>query len=588
MTSHSTEKTRKSVDDAMDCDVLVIGSGAAGLTTAIVCGQLGLSVMVVEKADLFGGTTALSGGVVWIPGTDRVPGANDSPDNVRTYLRHELGNRYDEEAIEAFIANGPAMVDYLERETEVRFAPSAYPDYHPDAPGGAAVGRSLTAAAYDASRLGSNLKRLRPPLWTITFVGMMFNSSNSDLKHFFNATRSVKSALYVTKRLARHAVDLVRYGRGVQVTSGNALAARLAKSAFDLAIPILTSAPAVALSSAAGKITGAEVEVDGVRRHIAARRAVVLATGGFPHDKARTTAAYVHLRHGEEHWSPTPDDNTGDGIRIAEAAGGDFQLRYPSAAAWMPVSRVPSRDGKQGLFPHLVDRYKPGVIAVRKDGRRFVNESDSYHDVGVAMIEGARDGHGSAAWLICDKHTLAKYGLGFAKPWPMPTGGLIRSGYLVRGSTIVELAQRTGIDPSGLQATLEAYNAYASRGEDPMFGRGSTAFNRYLGDPAQTPNPNVAPIRSGPFYAVKIVMGDLGTFDGLRTSTFGEVLSRDGYGIEGLYAVGNDRASLMGGGYPGAGITLGPGMTFAYLAALQIAGRMDLVRGKAKGDRSFG
>ncbi|KMO36149.1 3-oxosteroid 1-dehydrogenase [Methylobacterium variabile] len=555
------------------CDVLVVGSGAGGLSTAITARKRGLDVLVIEKEPFFGGTTAFSGGVLWIPGNPHAvrAGLSDTREAARTYLRHEAGNAYDEAAVEAFLDQGPRMIEFFERETEVKFVLSGYPDYHPDAPGGAQAGRSVTAAPFDARKLGREIARLRPPLETITFIGMMFNSSNEDLKHFFRATRSLTSAAYVARRLARHLKDLAIHRRGVQITSGNALAARLAKTAFDLGIPIRTGTAAESLSVTEGRVTGAVVrDVDGKRR-ITARRAVVLACGGFPHDRERIAKAYPHVARGAEHLSPTPSGNTGDGIRLGEAAGGAFEIRMANAAAWMPVSRVPLGHGRVGVFPHLVDRYKPGIIAVSQHGRRFTNEANSYHDTGAAMI---RDGEGAgetAAWLICDHPTIRKYGLGYAKPAPVPIGLSVRNGYLVTGRTLPDLARAAGIDADGLVATVDLYNRGAARGEDPAFGRGSTAFNRFLGDAEHRPNPNVAPIAKGPFYALKMVMGDLGTFDGLRTDTVGRVLRPDAHPVPGLYAVGNDRASIMGGAYPGAGITLGPIMTFGFITGRHLA-----------------
>jgi succinate dehydrogenase/fumarate reductase flavoprotein subunit len=232
---------------------------------------------------------------------------------------------------------------------------------------------------------------------------------------------------------------------------------------------------------------------------------------------------------------------------------------------------VPYAGGEVGAFPHLLDRYKPGVIGVLSNGRRFTNESNSYHDVGAALMRACEGQPETAMWLVCDKEAMAKYGLGYAKPAPMPLGPLLRKGYLHKGNTLAELAARTGIDAAGLEATVRAYNVDAAQGSDPAFGRGSTSFNRYLADPEQRPNPCVAPLRSGPFYAVKVVMGDLGTFDGLRTTVEGAVLHADGSRIGGLYAVGNDRQSIMGGNYPGAGITHGPNMTHAFVTANHIA-----------------
>ncbi|MCW1934957.1 FAD-dependent oxidoreductase [Pararhodobacter zhoushanensis] len=552
-----------------DCDVLVVGAGAGGMATAITAAKLGLKVMVIEKAPVFGGTTAFSGGVLWIPGN---PADASGREAARTYLKSETGNFYDEEAVELFLDEGPRMMAFFERETAMKFVPTLYPDYHPDAPGGAKVGRSVLAAPFDASVLGDNLKRLRPPLKTITFMGMMFNSSNADIKHFFNATKSAKSFFYVAKRLAAHMVELGRYGRGVTVTSGNALAARLAKSCFDLGIEIHTDTPALRLLHGPGGVTGAEISTPQGPVTVTARRGVVLAAGGFAQDVARIRQAYPHLRQGGDHLSPVPEANTGDGITLAQQIGARFDTRLPATAAWIPVSAVPVGGGKRAAFPHLIDRYKPGVIAVLPNGKRFTNESNSYHDVGAAMIAACEGEAEAACWLIADREALRTYGLGFVKPAPMPIGRFLRNGYLKSGRTLAELARACGIKGEEFEATVRRFNAGAERGEDPEFQRGSTAFNRYLADPEHGPNPCVAPIRQGPFYAVKLLMGDLGTFDGLACTPKGQVLDMAGQPIPGLFAVGNDRASVMGGNYPGAGITLGPAMTFGYVTGRHLAG----------------
>ena len=564
----------------LECDLIVVGSGAAGLATAITARKRGLDVVVLEKEPVFGGTTALSGGVLWIPlgphGRKQNPA--DTIEAVRTYMQQETGKFYDAEAVEAFLANGPKMVEFFERETATQFIPTMYPDYHPDAPGGADLGRSILAAPYDIRGLGKDMARLKPPLKTITFIGMMFNSSNADLKHFFRATKSLTSFIYVAKRLVTHLKELAQYGRGIQVTSGNALAARLAQSALDLDIPILTSSPVRQVTMLNGRATGVRVDSADGPRNITARHGVVLACGGFPQDIQRIAKAYPHVRRGGEHLSPTPLGNTGDGVAMAEKLGANVDIRFEDSAAWMPVSRVPYRDGTFGVFPHLLDRYKPGIIGVLKNGQRFTNESNSYHDVGAALVRACAAERETAMWLVCDKTTIAKYGLGYAKPAPMPLGGHVRSGYLAKGNTLAELAANAGIDPAGLEQTVHAYNLGAVHGQDPAFHRGSTSFNRYLADPDQQPNPCVAPLQTGPFYALKVIMGDLGTFDGIRTSVVGEVLQRDGSAIAGLYAVGNDRASVMGGNYPGAGITHGPNMTFGFITGNHIADRAGAAR----------
>lgn len=561
------------MSNASECDLIVVGSGAAGLATAITAKKRGLDVIVLEKEPVFGGTTALSGGVLWIPMNPhgRKQNPADSAEAVRRYMMEETGKFYDEATVNAFIENGPRMVEFFERETEMQFIPTLYPDYHPNLPGGVDIGRSILAAPYDIRGLGKDMARLKLPLKTITFIGMMFNSSNADLKHFFNVTKSLTSFVYVAKRLANHLKELALYRRAINVTSGNALAARLAKSALDLGIPILTGTPARQVLIEDGRAVGVLAGGEAGERRIRARHGVVLAAGGFPHDVKRIAQAYPHLARGGEHLSPTPKSNTGDGVNMAEAAGAVVDIRFQETSAWMPVTKVDFGNGEIGVFPHLLDRYKPGIIGVLKNGKRFTNESNSYHDVGAALVEACKGQQETAMWLICDKTALGKYGLGYVKPAPMPIGRFIKNGYLIEGRTLAELAQKTGINAAALEKTVRDYNVGAVNGEDRQFGRGTTSFNRYLADPAHQPNPCVAPVQTGPFYAVKVIMGDLGTFDGIKTSVVGEVLKRDGSKIDGLYAVGNDRASMMGGNYPGAGITHGPNMTFGFVTANHIA-----------------
>lgn len=554
-------------------DLIVVGSGAAGLATAITAKKRGLSVALLEKEPVFGGTTALSGGVLWVPlgPHSRKQNSADTREAARTYLMEETGTYFDAQATDVFLDNGPKMVEFFERETEMKFVPTLYPDYHPNVKGGVDVGRAILAAPFDIRGLGADMNRLKPPLKTITFIGMMFNSSNADLKHFFQATKSLTSFIYVAKRLATHIKELALYRRGINVTSGNALAARLAKSALDLNIPIYTNTPAKKVQMDGERATGILATKDGQDVVFTAKHGVVLACGGFPHDIKRIAQAYPHLKRGGEHLSPTPTSNTGDGTRMAEELGGVVDIRFKDTSAWMPVSKVVYRNGEVGVFPHLLDRYKPGIIGVLRNGKRFTNESNSYHDVGADLIRACENQSETAMWLIGDKTTLSKYGIGFVKPAPMPIGQFLRNGYLIKGNTLAELAMNAGIDPKGLEETVKQYNLGAVHGEDREFGRGTTSFNRYLADPENKPNPCVAPIQNGPFYAVKVIMGDLGTFDGIKTTPYGEVLKRDGSKIEHLYAVGNDRASMMGGNYPGAGITHGPNMTFGFVTGNYIA-----------------
>ena len=554
-------------------DVVVVGSGAGGLAAAVTAAKHGLDVIVVEKEPLFGGTTARSGGVVWIPCSPhaRALGIEDDIEAARTYLRHETGPNCDEKCIDAFLRFGPEMVAFFESNTSVRFvAVPGFSDYHPDVPGGRPGGRSIVAAPFAGTELGEEIRRLRPPLREITFVGMMFNSS-LEIAHFFNVTRSLKSALYVVRRLTQHARDMLVHGRGMRLGNGNALAARLAKSAFDLGVPILTSSPARALLVEQGAVRGVEIERQGVRARLRARRGVVLASGGFSQDPALRKRLFPHAPTGREHRTAVSPGNTGDGWRLAESAGGQTAADLANAAAWIPVSLVPRASGEPGVFPHLIDRYKPGVIAVTRAGTRFVNEANSYHDFGEALQRTCRGDTEVCAFLICDHRTLRRYGLGFVKPFPLPLFPHLRSGYLLRGRTLAHLAQLAGIDAEALQRTVDSVNADARRGVDTQFGKGTTAYNRFLGDANHKPNPCVAPLEQAPFYAVKVVMGDLATFAGIRTDEHARVLDAQAAPIEGLYAVGNDAASVMGGNYPGGGITLGPALTFGYIAGRHLA-----------------
>jgi succinate dehydrogenase/fumarate reductase flavoprotein subunit len=554
-------------------DVVVVGAGAGGLATAVTAAKHGLDVVVVEKEPLFGGTTARSGGVLWIPCSPhaRALGIEDDVEAARTYLRHEAGAAYDERRINAFLRNAPQMLEFFESSTSVRFlAVPGFSDYHPDAPGGRPGGRSIVAAPFAGTELGEEIRRLRPPLREITFVGMMFNSS-LEIAHFFNVTRSLKSALYVVRRLAQHGRDLLVHGRGMRLGNGNALAARLAKSAFDLGVPILTSCPARMLLLEQGAVRGVEIESQGVRMPLRARRGVVLAGGGFSQDPALRARLFPHAPSGREHRTAVPPGNTGDGWRLAESAGAQTVTDLPNAAAWIPVSLVARAEGEPGVFPHLIDRYKPGVIAVTRRGTRFVNEANSYHDFGQALQRTCRGDAEVCAFLICDHRALRRYGLGFVKPFPLPLFPHLRSGYLLRGRNLAHLAQLGGIDAEALQRTIESVNADARRGKDTQFGKGTTAYNRFLGDAGHKPNPCVAPIERPPFYAVKVMMGDLGTFAGIRTDEHARVLDARANPVEGLYAVGNDAASVMGGSYPGGGITLGAALTFGFIAGRHLA-----------------
>lgn len=564
--------------ETVTCDLVVAGSGAGGLAAALTARKHGLEVIVAEKEPMFGGTTALSGGFLWVPNNpvNQAAGAQDTVEAARAYLRHEAGNHFDAPRVDAFLRQGPRMVAFMHEHTEVRFAPSlAFSDYHPSAPGGTPGGRSIVAEPVDGRLLGEDLPKLRPPRPELTLYGLPIGSGN-ELWHFYRATRHLSSAVYVAKRLVRHGLDLALHQRAMTLTNGNALAGRLFRSARDMGVRVWLDSPVKRLlQGESGRITGALVQTPRGLRRVMARRGVVLACGGFPQDLARRQALYRHPAADTEHRSAASPGNTGDGIRLGEAVGGRAVEDYPNAAAWAPTSLVPRDDGSKGPFPHFVDRGKPGVIAVLRSGRRFVNEANSYHDFVQAMIAASPPDEPAEAFLVTDHRTIRRYGLGHVKPAPLPLGPSIRSGYVIRGETLRELAGKAGIAADALEQTVAAWNADVARGEDRAFGKGSTAYNRFHGDPEIKPNPCLAPIANGPFYALQVIPGDIGTFAGLRTDEHACVLDEAGAPIPGLYAAGNDMASIMGGNYPGGGITLGPAMTFGYIAGLHAAGVLD-------------
>jgi succinate dehydrogenase/fumarate reductase flavoprotein subunit len=561
----------------IDCDLLVVGSGASGLAAAVTAAAHGLKVVVVEKADVFGGATAWSGGWMWVPGNPlaKRAGIHEDPQQPRTYLKNELGARYDAARVDAFLDHAPQMVAFFEERTALQFVDgNGIPDVHGKVAGAATQGHQVIAAPYDARALGALNQRLRKTMRETSFVGMPI-MAGPDLGAFLSMTRSVKSFLHVTKRFVRHLRDLALHGRAMHLVNGVALIGRLAKSADDLKVQLIESAPAQRLILQDGDVRGAVCTTAGGPLEIHAAKGVVLAAGGFAHDVARRRALFPRTPTGQEHLALPPESCSGDGITLGESAGGVLATDLAAAAAWAPVSRVPHADGSFGHFPHIIERGKPGLIGVLSNGQRFVNEADGYYDYTAAMVAQVPEGEEVCSWLICDHRFQRLYGLGYARPFPVPVGRFVRNGYLKRGATIEALAAQCGIPPTALRATVDRFNEHARQGQDPDFGRGSTAYNRKMGDALHAgPNPCVAPIEQGPFYAVKVLPGSFGTFAGLKTNAHAQVTDAQGQAIEGLYAVGTDMASVMGGFYPSGGINLGPAMTFGYIAGLHAAGAL--------------
>ncbi len=557
----------------LDCDLLVVGSGAAGLAAAVSAAHLGKRVILVEKDAVLGGATAWSGGWLWAPRNPLAQRAGivEDIEQPRTYLRNELGEHYRPELVDAFLQHCPDMVAFFEQHTALQFVDgNGIPDMHGDTPGAASGGHQVIAAPYDGREVLDLLPRLRKTMRETSFMGMPI-MAGADLAAFLNMTHSPRALLHVIRRFTTHLYHLARYGRAMHLVNGVALVARLARSAQDLGVQMMVSTPAQRLIIEDDNVCGAVVLHAGEETTIRAK-AVVLAAGGFPNDPERRKAMFPRDASGHDNLALPPASCSGDGLRLGESAGGRVADDLRSPVAWAPVSKVPYADGSVGHFPHLIDRGKPGIIGVLQNGKRFVNEAGGYYDYVDAMLKAIPEDQQACSWLICDHRFQRRYGLGFARPAPVPLWPHIRNGYLKRGHSLEALAQACGIDPIGLVATVDEFNQHARRGEDPLFGRGSTAFNRRSGDAQHNgPNPCVAPIERGPFYAVKVQPGCFGTFAGLRTDGHARVLDGAGQPIPGLYAAGTDMASPMGGHYPSGGINIGPALTFGYIAGRHAA-----------------
>lgn len=550
-------------------DVVVVGSGAGGLSTAVVAAHGGARVLVVEKASVCGGATAWSGGWMWTPRHRfaREAGVVEDVQAPKTYLRHRLGQNFDEAKVDAYLAGAPEMVDFFESRTALQFVPGpANADIYGQTPGAATGHRQIAPKPVRLTTLGDDVARLlRRQLYETSFLGMGI-MAGPDLQAFLHATRSPKAFLHCATRVTRHLVDLVLHRRGQSLVNGTALIGRLLRSAIDAGVEIRVDTQATSLvTGSSGHVVGVRLDGPEDAYTVDATRGVVLATGGFSHDLDLRRELFPRTPTGREHWTlPPAGTATGDGLNLGMAVGGVLDRTPASPVAYCPVSLVRYRNGRQGVFPHILDRGKPGVIGVLANGRRFVNEADGYHDYGLAMVDAAPDE--VCSWLVADARYLRYYPLGMAKPFPVPTFPYLRSGYLTRGRTLAELARSCGIDPEGLEKTVAEFNENARAGVDPEFGRGATAFNRGSGDPDNPwPNPSLAPLEEGPFYAVKVLPGSFGTFAGLRTDALSRVLTSEGSAVPGLYAVGVDQANVMGGHYPSGGINIGPAMTFGYL-----------------------
>ena len=549
----------------MSADLIVVGSGAGGLTAATVAALHGLDVVLLEATEYFGGTTACSGGGVWVPANryQKSLGIDDDFVMAERYVKAILGDEYNAEKLSAYIHKATEMLDYMEDNTELKLTATNFPDYEPSEPGHN-IGRCLLTEEYSGTLLGPLFDKLRPPIPEMGLFGSM-QLNPADAVAMQQWRQSFAAFKTTVSRFFSFVMDKLKYGRGTFLANGNALAARLLKSAEDAGVTLRHNARVRDLLVDNNRVVGVVVEINGVREEIRADKAVILASGGFganPEMRARyipQTAAGYNVQ---------PEGSRGDGIIMAQKAGGVFKADNVANAIWVPASKCQRSDGSTAIFPSLFfDRHSPGSMMVdAATGKRFLNEGFHYQSFGENC---ARLGV-EKVWLLADSRFIKKYGMGMVKPWPFPKKSWIKKGYLIKADSIKALADSIGVEAVVLEDTFAHFNQDAQQGKDSEFGRGEDAYSAYMGDAAHQPNPGLAPLDKPPFYALEIRPSDLCTLAGVETNALAQVVSEDGSVIEGLYAVGIDANTVMRY-YPGGGTSLGPAMTFAYIAAKHIA-----------------
>lgn len=542
-------------------DVVVVGSGAAGMTAALTAAGHGLSCVVVEKAPTFGGSAARSGAGIWIPNNSVIlaAGVPDTPAKAAAYLAAVVGPDVSAERQAAFLGNGPAMLSYVMDRSPLRFRfMEGYSDYYPELPGGLPGGRSVEPDQLDGNVLGAELARLNPPYMPVP-AGMVVFSA--DYKWLTLAAVNPKGAAVAAACLAR-GVKAAALGQK-PLTMGQSLAAGLRAGLASAGVPVWLNTPLTDLHVEGGVVTGAVVTRDGSAPGLVrARKGVIIGSGGFEHNAAMR-AEYQRQPIGTE-WTVGAKENTGDGIRAGRRVGGSLALM--DDAWWGPAIPLPGEP-----YFCLAERTLPGGLMINGAGARFVNEAAPYSDVVHTMYDQNPTDPAIPAWLIVDQNYRNRYLFRDTAPvLPFPDSWY-SSGAVHKAWSWDALARSIGVPPGALRATVDRFNSQALRGKDPDHHRGDSAYDHYYTDPAVLPNSCLAPLWLPPFHAFRIVPGDLGTKGGLRTDPRARVLRADDTPIPGLYAAGNASAAVMGHSYAGAGSTIGPAMTFGYIAARHIA-----------------
>ena len=560
------DSLKDGLQDGAEFDLVVIGAGGAGLSAAVFAAIDGAKVLVVEHTEYVGGTTAWSAGTTWVPCTHHSARVNSSDTlaDATTYLNHAVGDQAPAALRDAFLKHGAEAVATIEAQSSMKYRPYLkHPDYISDLPGSTLNGRALEPVPFDGRFLGDLFPLLRPPIPEFTVLGGMM-VDRTDINHLLGMTKSWASIKHSASILWRHLRDRLTHARGTRLVMGNALVARLLHSFSQHAhatLALKTSVDALE-RDASGRVVSVMLSSATGKIRVLAKRGVVLASGGFNRDPALRAQKLPGI---PEQWCPAAPGHTGKALALARSMGAVEGQGAQSPAYWAPVSLRKRSDGSTAVFPHFVmDRAKPGMITVNQAGERFVNESTSYHLFALGMQSAMQ---AIPAYLIADAKALRQYGMGMVRPGGKGLAPFLADGYLTEGNSLQALADQLGLSAEGLAQAVANNNAFAQTGVDTQFQRGVTAYQQNIGDAAAGGrNPNLGEIIEGPFYAVKLYPGDIGAANGLQTNEHAQVLDAKGQAIDGLYAVGNDMNSIMGGVYPAPGITLGPGLVFAYLA----------------------